>query len=429
MPQSEQARILTIIENALDRLKKAGADYAEAAYSKSQERIVTVRNGLPHKIEGAAPSYISLHARFNNRAVEREIPLASIQDIDSVMSEMKAMAALKSEFTYDAPADRAQLAKIRTQRKLELYDPTKPTLDSMIERAALAESVALKTPGIVATDGALAVWGYTLMVSASSRGDVFSSKSSIHRTSLTVLAQDGDARQGGFYGAQSRYLCDLKDAAEIGAIAANRAVRAVGAKPAPAGCFPVVFRPDAAAGLIGHFIDAVSSNAMRRKVTFLADKIGHEVFSPDITIANNPHLKRGLASSMFTSAGLPTTPCLLVEKGILKNIPLSLQDARQMDLVGLMPIQGRYNVSIAPGVLSPNELIADIKDGLYVTGASGQGVRIRNGSIDYDHPVDEIIISSNLADMFKNMTPADDLDLKRAAITAPTLRIEGMVIK
>jgi PmbA protein len=91
------------------------------------------------------------------------------------------------------------------------------------------------------------------------------------------------------------------------------------------------------------------------------------------------------------------------------------------------------------GKLSPDELMADIREGLYLTELMGMGVNgvtgdysrgaagfwIEAGKIAY--PVSEITIASNLKEMFRNLTPANDL-VFRYGTNAPTLRVEGMTI-
>jgi PmbA protein len=96
-------------------------------------------------------------------------------------------------------------------------------------------------------------------------------------------------------------------------------------------------------------------------------------------------------------------------------------------------------VYLEAGTLSREALFADIKDGLYVTDLVGSGVNgvtgdysrgavgfwIENGQLAY--PVSEITVAGNLKDMFKNLTPGNDLEL-RYGVDAPTVRIEGMSV-
>jgi PmbA protein len=94
---------------------------------------------------------------------------------------------------------------------------------------------------------------------------------------------------------------------------------------------------------------------------------------------------------------------------------------------------------MAAGMMSPAALMADIKRGLLVTELIGMGVNgltgdysrgaagflIEDGQIS--RPVAEITIAGNLKDMFKALTPADDLVFRQAS-NAPTLRVEGMTV-
>jgi PmbA protein len=94
---------------------------------------------------------------------------------------------------------------------------------------------------------------------------------------------------------------------------------------------------------------------------------------------------------------------------------------------------------LSPGSAKPDDLIADIKQGLYVTELLGMGVNgvtgdysrgasglwIEDGRVSY--PVSEITIAGNLKDMFVELVCADDLEFK-GSVNAPTCRIEGMTV-
>lgn len=89
--------------------------------------------------------------------------------------------------------------------------------------------------------------------------------------------------------------------------------------------------------------------------------------------------------------------------------------------------------------MEPQALIADIREGFYVTELMGMGVNgvtgdysrgasgffIENGKISY--PVAGVTIAGNLKDMFRNLVPANDL-VFRYGTNAPTLRIEGTTV-
>ena len=106
---------------------------------------------------------------------------------------------------------------------------------------------------------------------------------------------------------------------------------------------------------------------------------------------------------------------------------------------GSPPSPSPSNLYLAAGKLTPAELMADIKYGLYVTELIGMGVNgitgdysrgaagfmIRDGALA--EPVAEITIAGNLKDMFLTLTPANDLIFRRGT-DSPTVRIEGLTM-
>ena len=127
---------------------------------------------------------------------------------------------------------------------------------------------------------------------------------------------------------------------------------------------------------------------------------------------------------------------------------LDLAAARQVNLeptghasrgVSGPPSPTTSNFYLAKGKISVDELIGDIKSGLYITDLIGFGVNgvtgdysrgasgfwIENGKLAW--PVSGITVAGNLKDMFLNMTPASDLQFK-SSTNAPTVRIEGMTV-
>jgi PmbA protein len=101
---------------------------------------------------------------------------------------------------------------------------------------------------------------------------------------------------------------------------------------------------------------------------------------------------------------------------------------------------GAGNFYLEAGTLTPQQIIGDVKNGLYVTETMGHGVNlvtgdysvgasgmwIENGELAY--PVEEITIAGNLKDMYKNIAAIGNDLIFRGASAAPTIRIEGMTI-
>jgi PmbA protein len=215
----------------------------------------------------------------------------------------------------------------------------------------------------------------------------------------------------------------------------------------PTGKVVVVYDPRISTGLIGHLAGAANGAAIARKTSFLIDRLGQPVFSPEIQVSDDPLRKRGLASRPFDGEGVAAGPLDLVKGGVLMTWLLDSTSARELHLAtngraargGANTTPGVTNLTLAPGTMTPEELIAEVGNGLYVTELIGHGANLITG--DYSrgaagfaiengvltHPVSEITIAGNLADMFLAMKPANDL-VYRFAVNAPTVAIDGLTI-
>lgn len=246
----------------------------------------------------------------------------------------------------------------------------------------------------------------------------------------------------------ARYSADLRKPEDVGKRAGERAIARLNPRQVSSQKVPVVFDQDSASGLLGHFAGAISGASIARGVSFLKDKMGANIFTPGIDIIDDPHRIRGLRSKPFDGEGVGNAKQLLIENGVLKCWLLDTASARQLGLTsnghaargtGGPPSPSTTNLYMAPGKLSHDELIADIKQGIYVTELMGFGVNgvtgdysrgaagfwIENGKIAY--PVSGVTIAGNLKDMFRNLTPANDLEFRHGT-NAPTVRVEGMTL-
>jgi PmbA protein len=200
--------------------------------------------------------------------------------------------------------------------------------------------------------------------------------------------------------------------------------------------------------MVRHLTSAISGPTVARGTTFLKDRLGGAVFGSAVTVVDDPLRPDGLRSRAFDAEGVGTARRLLVDQGVLATWLLDCASARQLGLattahavrdVSSAPSPAPTNAWIEPGAATPDELVNDIKEGLYVTEMLGMGVNIvtgdysrgaagfwiENGSIGW--PVAEVTIAGNLAEMFARLTPANDLEY-RYGIDAPTLRIDGMTV-
>ena len=442
MARKEIQNIHDTLQQALDLMKAEGADYAEASLSTHQTTSAKVRNDVVESLETAKPMEINLQMRIGDKSESITLSSRSVSDLKNSVVDLASAVRRMPDNVYDRPPEQSQISQVKNNRSLDLIDRTRVSLASLIQDARAMEAVALAVPGVTLSKGASVSWYKALTLALDSRGNEFTSERTGFSRGVSVIARaGGDQRVNGEH-SSAVYYADLMNAEEIGHEAGIQTVRSLNPGKAIAGNFPVVFHPDIGVSLLGHFSSAINGRSVHMKTSFLADAMDRAVFSPAITILDNPHLRRGFGSTRYSSSGMATNPMTVVEKGVLKTWFMNLEYARRLGLENASHIRGDSNLTIEPGALSPDELVADIKDGRFVTGLMGPGLDrtsgqysraatgfwIKDGRIDYSRPVANASISANLKDMFMNMSAANDLRRLRSAGAVPTLRVEGMSI-
>lgn len=430
----------------LDAAKKAGADAADALYGASVSSGVSYRLGKLEEVERAEAADLGLRVFVGQKVAFVSTSDHSPESIAELPEKALAMARLAPEDPFAMLAPPELLAK--EIEDLDLADATEPAAEDLVEQAEAAEEAAMAVDGVTNSEGASASFSRMNISLATSTGFFGGYETTSHAVSAAVLAGTGAGMERDYDYATARHADDLAPAEEIGTNAGNRAVARLKPSKVKSQKVPVVYSPRVANGLLGHLAQAISGTSIARGVSFLKEDLGNRIFAPGITLVDDPHIRRGLRSKPFDGEGVANPAMNIVQDGILQCWLLDCAAAKQLGLqsngrasrgTAGPPGPSLSNFYMEPGELSPADLVKDIKDGLYVVELMGMGVNavtgdysrgaagfwIKNGIVD--HPVSEITIAGNLKDMFRNLTPANDLVL-RYGMDAPTLRIEEMTV-
>ena len=438
-----EGRAAALVEAAV----KAGADAADVLYVGDAATEVQVRLGALEDVTRSEGEEIGLRVFIGRRSASVSSSDLSADALAALVERASAMAREAPEDPYAGLAPAERLLR-EAPPELEADDGGDPSPAALKERALAIEDFARAVPGVTNSEGAGVSAGRTLVALATSQGFARGYTTSFYGGAASVIAGTGGDMQRDSASHSVRHYADLDAPEEIGRLAGERAVKRLGPGRLTSGTMPVVFDPRVGGGLIGTLLGAMSGPAIARKTSFLLGREEDELFGPDIVIVDDPHRRRGLRSRPFDGEGVATRKRRLVEGGRLTGWLLNSASARQLGLATTghasrgssgAPGTSATNVHLEPGALTPAALIADIRRGLYVTDMIGQGVNPVTG--DYSRgasgfivadgeltaPVAEITIAGNLVDMFRALTPADDLEHRRA-INVPTLRIEGMTV-
>jgi PmbA protein len=435
-----------ILGSLLDAARRAGADAADALLVENVSASVSYRLGKLEDVERSESADLGLRVFLGNKVAFVSSTDFSRDALDGLPERAIAMARLAPDDKFAGLAPKDRLAK--TIPALDLEDASEPEADVLVARARDAEAAGMAVKGVTNSEGGGASFSRAGVALATSEGFYGRYAGTSHGIGVAVLAGEGTGMERDYDHASARHAADLRSAEEIGRTAGERAVARLNPRKAKSQSVPVVFDARESGGLVGHFAGAISGSAIARGVSFLKDKMGEEIFAPAISIIDDPHRLRGLRSKPFDGEGVANQRRALIEKGRLTTWLLDCASARQLGLettghaargTGGPPHPAVTNLYMQAGTLSPDELIADIEQGFYVTELMGMGVNgvtgdysrgaagfwIEKGKITF--PVSEVTIAGNLKDMFRNLTAASDL-VFRHGTNAPTLRIEGMTI-
>lgn len=445
--QTTQETTLDIADRLVERALKEGADAAEAIVVEGTSLGVSWRLGNLEDVERSEGKDIGLRVFCGKRQAVVSSTDLSDHVIGPLVERAVAMAKVAPEDPWCGLADPACLAK--DWPGLDISDnASHPSAEELGERAAAAEEAALAIEGVTNSGGAGASWGKSGIALVTSGGFRGSYSGTSHSVSVSVLAGKGTAMERDYEFSSARHLSDLDAPARVGTEAGRRAVRRLNPRKVKSQSVPVIYAPRISNSLLGHFASAINGAAIARGTSFLKSRMGENVFAPGIAVHDDPHRPRGLRSKPFDGEGVANRAMMLIEDGVLQSWLLDSSTARQLGLettghaargTSGPPSPSASNLYMAPGTLPPDELIADIKQGLYLTELIGMGVNgvtgdysrgasgywIENGEISY--PVSEITVAGNLKEMFRQITPANDLEFRYGS-NAPTLRVEGMTI-
>lgn len=458
-------------EVIVERALKAGASDAEVIAFEGDEFSVHVRMGEVDELTESGSRAIGLRVFFEDDGGQRTASTStsdlSEDGIARLVSGAVELAKITGADPYAGLPEAGAFGSLPVD-ELALYfeDIGSIPPDMRIAIAKRCEATALATDTRIQNSrGAGFDLSTSLKVMVNSRGFAGNYRRSYCGFSASPIAQDGGGMQTGYWYSSARTPRLLEDPEEIGRIAAERALRKLGARRVPTCQVPVVFPPEVSRGLMGNLLHAADGDAIYRNASMFAGKLGEQVAGENITIVDDGTMVfereladgakeinlrvGGFGTSPFDGDGLPTRRTVVVERGVLKELLLNTYTGRKLNMKsngkasrGLAgaPGIGGGNYFLEPGELTQEQIIGDVKQGLFVLSTMGFGVNhvtgdysqgatglwIENGELT--HAVEEITIAGNLKEMFGNVSAiGNDLEF-RGAGAVPTVRIEGMTV-
>jgi PmbA protein len=269
---------------------------------------------------------------------------------------------------------------------------------------------------------------------------------------IAFSAVDGDDQQSGSYSEVKIKYKDI-DFEKIGKVAAERAVKMLGAKPIESCELPMVISPDLAVQLLGYISGMLSADSVQKGKSLFAKKLGTSVASSIFNLIDDGRYKGGIATSPVDGEGVETQTTPLIVNGVLKSYlhnsytankdkvkstGNAARDNYQSSGSGI----GTNNLFLQPGKMKTSDIISGISKGFHLDDAIGLHAGINSTSGDFSlpvagfmiengklaAPVRGITIAGNLFDMLKSIEKIGD-DLTWIGSTgSPTLYVKNIMI-
>ncbi len=447
---TEQIDLKELANEVVTRAVKGGATAAEAVVREGNEFSTVVRLGEVETLKESGSKAMGLRVYFGKRAASTHTSDFSEAGISNLVEGALTLAKITSEDPHAGLPDPAQLGSISGDLDLYYEDVYSLPTEDRIAYARRAEAAALKADARIRnSEGGSFDAATGRKALANSHGFTGEYRRSYCSVAAVPIAEEGGSMQRDFWYSVARSLSRLESPEKVGEIAAQRTLRRLGARKVKTAKVPIIFDSQVARALLDSIFDAVNGDAIYRGASFLAGKLGEKVAGENVTVVDDGTMVGGFGTSPFDDEGVPTQRTVVLENGVLRSYLLNSYTARKLGLKttgnaarGLAgtPSIGAGNFFLQPGSNTPEQIIAGVREGLYLTEFLGFGVNLVTGDFsrgasglwivngELAYPVEEITVAGNLRDMLNNISElGNDLEF-RGSVAAPTLRIDGMTV-
>jgi len=431
----------TIIETALDEARRLGVDQAEVAASVDSGLSVTARLGDVENLEYTNDRGIGVTVYSQRRKGSASTSELNPDAIREAVRKAASFAKYTAVDECGGLADAALMARDEVDLDLDLDHPWSLEVEAAIELAVACESAGRETDTrITNSEGATVASNRGVYAYGNTHGFFGEYARTSHSITCVLLAEHNGSMERDYHYSAARAADELEAPDAIGREAARRTLRRLGAeKPATTNA-PVLFVPELARGFVGHAVNALLGGAQYRKSSFLLDARGERLLPDFVTIAERPHIARGMASAPYDDEGVGTWDRDIVKDGVIEDYILSSYSARRLGRETTANAGGPQNLVVSANADGLDELLSEMGTGLLVEELIGQGVNtvtgdysrgavghwVENGKIR--NPVHEITIAGNLRDLYGRIERIGrDRDL-RGSIRCGSLLVGEMTI-
>lgn len=437
-------------EYIIKEAQRQGADEVDVILVDSTNSNIKVRLGKIEELKQSNPKGLGIRVLKKKRTALTHTSDFREDSVKKLVAQTVELADVTGKDKFSGLPEKSLLGISDTN--LALYDRKIESLstEDKIKMAKEVEEIGMaQDPLIKNSEGANWEDSRSKVVLANSLGFFGEQEYSSCSLSLSLVAEKDGIKQTDYWWTTSRFFDNLEPIDSVAKEAARRTIRKIGSKKPKTKKVPVVFDPDVGSDFLRIISTAVLGSGIYRKNSFLVDKLNEQIAVRDMNIVDDGILPDGLGSRRFDGEGLPSRRNVVLENGVLKTYLCDCYSARKINHhttanasrgITSGPSPASTNFYMENGEIDPEDIIASVKDGLYITSVhwvgvnyvtgdysrGAEGVWIENGKLTY--PVQEFTVASNMLDMMKSIEMIGN-DLKfRGSINAPTFLVKSMMI-
>lgn len=422
---------------AMDYALKNGCQAAKVSLYAGSNTSFDLRDAKMDKLQQASESRMSLFlyvdGRYgtysSNRLDKKELEAFIKNGIDSTRYLAKDEARVLPDASRYYKGGKPGLQLLDPQ-----FNAVNPD-DKVALAKAIAEEAMGKDPRIISVESSYGD-GDSFSYQITSNGFEGETQNSWYSLSASVAVKgEGEARPSSYWYESSLYLDKLIKEG-VGQKALKRTLQKIGQKKTKSGKYTMVVDPMNSGQLLRPMLSAIFGSALQQKNSFLLDKLGQKVGSDKFTLLDEPHLVGASGARYFDNEGVATERLSVFDKGVLKTYYIDTYNAKKMDVE---PTIANPSVLVMQtGNKDLNGLVADVNQGILVTGFNGgnsnsstgdfsygiEGFLIENGKLTM--PLSEMNITGNAITLWSSLAETGNDPRLDSSWRIPSLVFEGV---
>ncbi len=443
---------LDVATTLVELARRAGAEQCDVFVRVIDESNVSVRMGEVEKLIEAGSHALGLRVINGGRTATCSTSDFSLESLRELARDTVELANTSEPDEFAGLPDPASFSSANADA-LQLFDERLQGMpvDEKVAMALACERAAFATDKrITNTDGAAFSSHSGHLALANSAGFAGAYATTGVSLAVEVMADDteGKKRNASWFSSE-RALHRLLSPEEVGRIAAARAVAQIGARKVETRRVPVIFEPMIAARIAATVAGCATGSALYRGATFLAGRTGERIGSPLVTLIDNPTEPGRAGSRPFDGEGVGVSAAPLFEAGVFSRFLFDTYTGRRTGNastgsahrgVESLPSPGPSNLTWKSGGITPEQIIAGVEDGFYVTDLMGMGFNPATGDFsrgaagfwisrgEIAFPVTEVNISGRMDAMLASVDAVGSDLTWFGSMAAPTVRLGEMMV-